>query len=273
MNGEHAEPGPLLPDRVLRGALVLLGVGALGLAVIIFVEINSILMREPQTQAEAHALAHSAPGLMVGLILGVGGFSLAGGVLLIVAYVNRRPLSAATLVLTSLIGLFVFEWSGLLGFAALIPAILGGYALYEDASGRRPVEFFAHVAALLWLVHLVLFVAYLVDLSYGLYQFLPSITVPLIRRLLSVGALGILVGAGHHRYVGLPVSGATVALAAAIIPLIHLPGIVWATPLEYHILGVKPLGWLLLIVASVAAFIILARPLGGLGRLSRKRRS
>lgn len=267
MSGEHDEPESavpdrVLPDRVLRGAVALLGVGALVVAAFVLVAVGSFLMREPQTQAEAHAMTHSVPGVIVALVFGVGGFGLAGVILLAVAYVNRRHFSAGTLVAAGLLGLVVLgdRLPEPLVAAALTAVILGGYALYEDASVRGPLAFVAGATALLWFVEILQVVGFFLGVPYVVSQFLPYRLV-WARRLLGVGALGILgVAAWYHKR-GRSVPRSALVLAAALL-VSFLPGAVWAALSQYRVAGFSPLGWAQLAVATAAAAAVLARLFG-----------
>ena len=254
------------PDRLgtlVRGAVVLLGINSLSVAIFVLVELGTFLSREPQTAAEAHAMAHSVVGVLVAGVIGVGGFGLAGAILLTTAYVNRHRLSAATLVLTGLVGLLLAEtWSNDSIFAAsVLIATFGGYALYEDTTNSGLFEFIAGVTTLFWFVEFLLLSTFTLGLPRLAVWFVPSLVIIWIHHLLAVGALGILAAAGRYRYRSVP--RAPVVLAAAIL-LTYLPGGVRAALIEYAIAGLTPVDWIQVIVATGAALTISAGSLGSL---------
>ena len=183
-------------------------------------------------------MAHSVPGILVALVLGVGGFGLAGTILLTIAYVNRYRLSAAALVLTGLVGfLFSGSWSNDSVFAgSALLATLGGYALYEDTTDSNPFEFIVSVITLLWFVELLFIMTPTLGPTRLFVWFVPFSLMTGIRQFLGIGALGILATAAWCRYLDRSVPRAPVALAAAIL-LTYLPGGVRAVLSEYAIAG------------------------------------
>ena len=265
MDYEFGKFGPDLLDTLVRGVVALLGISSLSVVVFVLLELGTFLTREPQTAAEAHAMAHSVVGILVAGAIGVGGFGLAGAILLTTAYVNRHRVSAVTLVLTGLIGLLLAEtWSYDSVFvASLLIATLGGYVLYEDITNSGLFEFTAGVTTLFWFVDFLLLLILTLGLPRQIVWFVPSLVIIWIRHLLGIGALGILAAAGWYRYRARSVSRAPVVLAAAIL-LAYLPGGVRAALVEYAIAGLTPIDWIRVIVASGAALTISA---GSLERL------
>ena len=265
MDYESDKFGPDLLDTVVRGVVILLGISSLCVAIFVLVELGAFFTQEPQTAAEAHAMAHSVVGVLVAGVIGVGGFGLAGAILLTTAYVNLHRLSALTLVLTGLVGLLFAEtWSNDSIFvASVLIATFGGYALYEDTTNSGLFEFIAGVTALLWFVELLLLLILTLGLPRQAVWFVPSLVIIWIRHLLGIGALGILVAAGWCRYRDRSVPRAPVVLTAAIL-LSYLPGGVRAALLEYAIAGLTPIDWIQVIVATGAALTISAGSLGSL---------
>ena len=256
MGYELSESGPDPLERVLRGVVTLLGVGSLGVVALILVEFGVFLTREPRTAAEAHAMAHSAPGILVALIFGVGGFGFAGVLLLTVAYVNRHRLSAATLVSSGLVGLLLLDdFTDPVAAVPLLLVTLGGHALYRDATGSGPFEFVTGVTTLLWFVELLLTVVLLLDFTGLVVRFVPFVVTVRIQQSLGVGASGILAAAGWYRHLERPVPRAPVVLAAAIL-LTYLPDAIRAVLSAYSIAGLDPVGWIRVIVATGAALTI-----------------
>lgn len=259
-----SEPDPL--ERVVRGVVTLLGVGSLGVVALILVEFGVFLTREPRTAAEAHAMAHSAPGVLVALIFGVGGFGFAGVLFFTVAYVNRHRLSAATLVSSGLVGLLLLgDFTDPVSAVPLLLVTLGGYALYTDATDSGPFEFVTGVTTLLWFVELLLTAVLLLDFTRLVVRFVPFVVTVRIQQSLGIGASGILAAVGWYRHLERPVPRAPVVLAAAIL-LGHLPDAIRAALSEYSIVGLDPVGWIRVIVATGAAFTIVAGSFGDLIR-------
>lgn len=260
MNG--ADPGARVPGWLLRGSVAVLGLLALAVAVSVLVAAAALLARDPQTPAEAHAMAHSAPGILVAVLLWTGGGCLVGGILLAVAYVDRRWLSAVALVATGSLGALLSLERGddRLAAVALAPVALGGYALYEAALDRGPLAFLAAVTALLWLGQLLGFVA----VSFGFGWLLGPTQLLFLalwsRWLLGVGAGGILALALRYRQLGVPVPRAPLALAAALL-VTHLPDAVWAALSPFVVAGLGPLEWVQILVATGSTVAILVGPL------------
>lgn len=265
MDYKFGTSGPDLLGTVIRGVVVLLGISSLSVVAFVLVELGTFLTQEPQTAAEAHAMAHSVVGILVAGVIGVGGFGLAGVILLITAYVNRHRLSAITLVLTGIVGLLLAEtWSNDSIFvASVLIATFGGYALYEDTTNSGLLEFIAGMTTLLWFVEFLLLLILTLGLPRLIVWFVPSLVIIWIRHLLGIGALGILAAAGWYRYRDRSVPRAPVVLAAAIL-LNYFPGEVRAALLEYAIAGLTPVDWIQVIVATGAAITISAGPVGSL---------
>lgn len=245
--------------RVVRGAVALLGFASLGVAAYTLVSLVSFLGREPQSAADAHAMAHSVPGVMVAGLIGVGGGSVVGLTLLAVAYVNRHRLSAATLVVVGLAGLLlVDDWIyNPLILVAFVPVVLGLFALYEDVVGKGAIDFVSGATAWLWFPNLLV----LVGLSLGSH-WLPYTPVPvgiymLIGWLVDAGALGILAGALLFHVDDRPIPRAPVTLAVAIVAFRFVPGPVWSALSDYVVAGLDPLSWLVALIATVAAVRVL----------------
>lgn len=264
MGYEFSESGPDPSERVVRGVVTLLGVGSLGAVALILVEFGVFLTREPRTAAEAHAMAHSAPGVLVALIFGVGGFGFAGVLFLTVAYVNRHRLSAATLVSSGLVGL-LGDFTDPVSAVPLLLVTLGGYALYTDATGSGPFEFVTGVTTLLWFVELLLTAVLLLDFTRLVVRFVPFVVTVRIQQSLGIGAVGILVATGWYRRLERPVPRAPVVLAAAVL-LGHLPDAIRAALAESSIVGLDPVGWIRVIVATGAALTVVAGSFGDLIR-------
>lgn len=260
--------GPSVPNRALRGALVLAGLVALGAAAAVLVAVGSLLTREPQTPAEAHAMAHSASGIVLALVV-TAGFGLAGVALLVVAYTDRRRRSAGMLVLVGLVALLAVggRRPDAVAVAGLGAAALGGYALYEDATGENLIGFVATVTALVWFVQVLLFVDLLAFTSgFALSWYVPAIGSPWVQRALGVGSTAMLASVARRRYRGCPVEGAWVALAAAVVLVLYVPGAVWSALPSVRVVGLDLLTWLSLATGTVAAVTVLDRSLGDVVR-------
>lgn len=256
-------PDVRLPNGVLRGAVALFGVLALVVAASVLVAAVGFLSEEPQSAGEAHAMAHSVPGVLVAVVVWTGGGSLVGGVLLAVAYADRRLLSAVALVAAGSLGTFLLlqRGSDRLAAVGLVPVALGGYVLYEAARDSGPLAFLAEVTALLWIVHVLESVAISLRLPGPLLSpLLFTVGYLWMRWLLGVGALAVLVVALWYGRLDVSVPRAPVALAAAVL-VVHLPDPVWTAFSERVVWGLGPLEWVRMLAGTGAAVGVLVAPL------------